>query len=468
MRCRQTSEVRVKSLQAVPRAMHAMGAAARLMGLPFKASNDAGSANVSTLRGNRVRSVRFAAPSMRAGFTSSAATWVLLQQVAVRGLVAIKFLAIGRILGPTAIGSVSVALLSVAIAESLSDTGLAQAVIQGHEVPTRNELGAVWTTLVARGMFVALLLIALAPLMQSQFHVGGSLLLLQLAAALPLIRGIASPTYFVVQRERRFQHIAAIEISAAFADCCLGLALAFGGAGAYSVLLGMIVGEALKSALTWATMTPRPPLRPRWSGIGHYLGFSRWIWASSVVNLVLNQFDKIVVGKMLGPAQLGAYQMSSRLAQMLLADAAIAMSQYLFPTFAAHHRADPHKAARLFKLYLAMAACGLAFIVVLLRMLAGPLFSLVLGAQWMPAVPLFRIFLINMALGALIAVLVSYLRALGDARAATQASVMQVIVLFSVVPPATHYWGVTGIAWGMTAGLSTATLWMLYRAVKGR
>jgi len=410
----------------------------------------------------------FAALSVRAGFGASAATWVLLQQVAVRGLVAVKFLAIGRILGPAAIGSVSVALLAVAIAESLSDTGLAQAVIQGRETPSRDELGAVWTTLVARGAFVALVLLALAPLMESQFHLSGELLLLQLAAALPLIRGIASPTYFVVQRERRFQHIAAIEISAAFVDCATGLLLALAGAGAFSVLIGMALGEMLKSALTWATMTPRPPLAARWSGIGHYVAFSRWIWASSVINLVLNQFDKVVVGKMLGPSQLGAYQMSSRLAQMLLADAAIAMSQYLFPTFSAHHRSDAKKAARLFKLCLAAAVCALALIVLLLRWLAAPLFSLVLGAQWMSAVPLFRIFVINMALGALIAVLVAYLRAVGDSRAATQASVMQVIVLFSVVPPAMHYSGVTGIAWGITAGLGTAVFWMLYRTVKAR
>ena len=410
----------------------------------------------------------FATLSMRAGLGASAATWVLLQQVVVRGLVALKFLAIGRILGPTAIGSVSVALLAVAIAESLSDTGLAQAVIQGREAPTHAELGAVWTTLMARGAFVALLLLALAPVMAAQFHLDGSIVLLQLAALLPLLRGVASPAYFVVQRERRFQHIAAVEIAAAFADCAMGLLLAIAGAGAISVLIGMALGEAIKSTLTWATMRPRPPIALRWHGIGHYVAFSRWIWASSVVNLVLNQFDKLVVGKMLGPAQLGAYQMSSRLAQMLLADAAIAMSQYLFPTFSAHHRNDAAHAARIFQLYLVAAGCGLALVVVLLRWLAAPLFSLILGPQWMPAVPLFRIFVINMALGALIAILVSYLRAVGDARAATQASVMQVVVLFSVVPPATHYWGVTGIAWGMTAGLATATLWMLYRTVKAR
>ena len=82
------------------------------------------------------------------------------------------------------------------------------------------------------------------------------------------------------------------------------------------------------------------------------MNFSRWIWAGSVVNLLLNQFDKVLVGKLLGPAQLGAYQMSSKLAQMLLADAAIAMSQYLFPTFSAHHRREAGSAARLFKRYL--------------------------------------------------------------------------------------------------------------------
>src|SRR6516164_8014761 len=68
----------------------------------------------------RVRAMRLPAFSVSASLHSSAATWVLLQQVLMRGLVAVKFLAIGRILGPEAIGSVSVALLAVAIAESLS------------------------------------------------------------------------------------------------------------------------------------------------------------------------------------------------------------------------------------------------------------------------------------------------------------------------------------------------------------
>ncbi|MFL6701853.1 MAG: oligosaccharide flippase family protein [Paraburkholderia graminis] len=415
-----------------------------------------------------MRAIRLPALSIASSFGASAATWVLLQQFAVRGLVAIKFLAIGRMLGPAAIGSVSVALLAVAIAEALSDTGLAQAVIQGEHAPTRPQLSAVWTTLTARGVLISLLLVASAPLLSSQFHLDGSLVLIQLAALLPLLRGLASPAYYVVQRERRFQHIAGVEVAAAFVDCSVGLTLAYLGAGAASVLIGLVAGETLKSVLTWVTMTPRPPVRAVWSGIGQYVGFSRWIWASSVINLLLNQFDKVVVGKLLGPTQLGGYQMSSRLAQMLLADAAIAMSQYLFPTFAAHHRRNAQAASRLIRIYLLVAAVGLAAFVELLRLIAEPMFSLILGAAWLPAVPLFRILVINMAIGALIAVLVSYLRAIGDAKATVHASAIQVVVLLVSAPLAVRWWGVTGIAWSMTLGLGCAAAWMLYRTLKPR
>jgi len=413
-----------------------------------------------------LRVMRLSAWPVKAGFGPGAATWVLLQQVVVRGLVAVKFLVIGRILGPSAIGLASVALLAVAIAEALSDTGLAQAVIQGQAPPSRAEAGAVWTTLASRGLLIALLLVASAPLMDAQFHLGGAIALVQLAALLPLLRGLASPAYFISQRERHFQHIAALEISSACIDCGLGITLALAGAGPYSLLLGMMVGEAFKSIVTWVALSPRPPIRLRWSGIGHYVGFSRWIWASSVIILITNQFDKVVVGKLLGPTQLGAWQMSSKLAQMLLADAAIAMAQYLFPTFAAHHRGGPQSAARLFRLYLMVAAAGLACVVIVLRFAAEPLFSLVLGAAWLPAVPLFRIFVVNMAISALNSVLASYLRAVGDARAVTFASLLQVIALVLSVPPALHLWSVTGVAWSMTFGLASCAGWMLYRVLR--
>src|SRR5260370_37641618 len=117
---------------------------------------------IDPTRGMSVRAVRLPFSSASVRFDQDAAIWVLLQQIVVRGFVAVKFLAIGRILGPAAIGSVSVALLAVAIAEALSDTGLAQAVVQGRETPNRSQLGPVWTTRCSRRAFIPGLVICAA------------------------------------------------------------------------------------------------------------------------------------------------------------------------------------------------------------------------------------------------------------------------------------------------------------------
>ncbi|MFM0555970.1 oligosaccharide flippase family protein [Paraburkholderia sediminicola] len=68
----------------------------------------------------------------------------------------------------------------------------------------------------------------------------GSLMLFQLSALLPLLRGMASPCNYVVQREPRFEHVAGMEVAASFLDCTVGLALVYFGVGASSVLIGLV------------------------------------------------------------------------------------------------------------------------------------------------------------------------------------------------------------------------------------
>ena len=48
----------------------------------------------------------------------------------------------------------------------------------------------------------------------------------------------------------------------------------------------------------------------------------------------------------------------------------------------------------------------------------------------------------------------------------SSSAVLQAIALVIIVPPSTHLWGVTGVAWAMTAGLAGSATWMLYRIVK--
>ena len=365
-----------------------------------------------------MRAIRLPALSIASSFGASAATWVLLQQFAVRGLVAIKFLAIGRMLGPAAIGSVSVALLAVAIAESLSDTGLAQAVIQGERRADALELGAVWTTLDGARRADSLLLVALAPLMSSQFHLDGSLVLILLAAVLPLLRGLASPAYYIVQRERGFQHIAGVEVAAAFVDCAVGLALAYCGAGAY---FGADRPRRGRIAQKHADVDHHDAASAGARSCGRASAIRRFQPLDLGGQRDQSAAESVRQGDRRQAARAGATgraircrRSSRRCCSPTPRSRCRSICFRRSPSIIA---AMPESASRLFRrLSAGRSRSGSRLFVVGAAAVAEPLFSLVLGPAWLPAVPLFRIFVINMAIGALIAVLVSCLRAVGCRR----------------------------------------------------
>lgn len=394
------------------------------------------------------------------GWHASAVTWVLLQQAVVRALVAVKFLLLGRMLGPAAVGAIGGAMLALTIAEALSDTGLAQAIVQARDAPTDAQLGGALTMLALRGVVIGCFGFALAPLLASAFRLGDERSLFFLAAVAPLFRGMISPAYFVAQRERQFRYVACVETSAGLTDCATAVGLAAGGVGPAAALVGTLCADLLKVALSWKTLSTRVPIGASWKGVADYLRFSRWVWGASVVTLALNQFDKVFVARLLGAESLGAYQVASRLAQMLLADGAMAMSQYLFPTLAAHHREHPRLTAQRFLRTLVVAACLLTVCAIGLRAIAEPLVIAVLGRGWLSAIPLFRAFVVNMSVCALIALLVAYVRAAGMPKAVTQATILQGMLLVVLVPLAFRWWGVIGIVRATTAGLSATALYL--------
>lgn len=90
------------------------------------------------------------------------ALWVATQQLIVRGLMALKFLLAARLLGPEQIGLVGIALLSLAVVEAMTDTGISQAVIQHKNRIDRNEAGAVWTLQFVRGIVLGITLALVA------------------------------------------------------------------------------------------------------------------------------------------------------------------------------------------------------------------------------------------------------------------------------------------------------------------
>lgn len=394
------------------------------------------------------------------------AMWIIIQQVTVRGLIALKFLLAARLLGPDQIGLVGVATLSLAVVEALTDTGLASAVVQSHNKINSHDTGAVWTIQLTRGFVLAVLLYGLAGPISQVFKIPESMNLIALAAVMPLLRNALNPGVFLVQRDRNFRQLSIYEASAALVDLVITLLLIQLGYGSASILLGNMAGDSLKLVLSWSCF--RAVLTPnfQWRLIKSLTAFGKWIWASSIVTLVLNQLDKVLVARFLGPTDFGLYQVASRIAQLVVTDGAMALGQYLYPTFAQHHRFSQKDARKYLCLVLRRWVPLAAIIASLLAILSSVLVSIVLGTEWSDAVPLLRVLSVPMFLGAVIVILVAYLRGTGRPRAVTEATLIQLFVFLAFAPVLFHYYSAVGLASSLAVAGTASAIFMFWSAYR--
>ena len=370
-------------------------------------------------------------------------------------MLAAKFLLAARILGPEQMGLVGFATLTLAVAESMSDTGLMQALIQNKIKHGKDELGAAWTLQSSRGFSLALILVAVAGPISVFFHEPMVRQFLYIAAVIPVLRDTVNPGYAYLQREKNFRKTAFFEIGSSAVDLSLTLGAIHLGYGASSVLLGTIAGEGTTLVLTWMLLSTR--IRPNfhWGIIKELTGYGKWVWGTSVATFLLNQADKILVGKLLGTMQLGIYQVANRMSQLIISDSSTALGQYLFPVFSAGHRISRDEARAHFDRTIRMVGL-LAFSgAAILALGAGMLIRLALGPQWIEAVPYLRIMAFSMGFGAVIAVQIAYSRAIGKPQIVTHAVIVQLAVLALCAPVLIIKFGGLGMA--VASGLALAS-----------
>jgi O-antigen/teichoic acid export membrane protein len=390
--------------------------------------------------------------------------WVVVQQVSVKALFALKFLVAARMLGPHQFGVVGVALAALTIVEALSETGLAQAMVQNRDRMSPRGLGGVWTLQVIRGLLICLVMSVFAGPMARGFGIPEAEWLITLAAAVPFLRNTVNLGYPLLQREHNFRALALSESAASLLDASLALGALALGMGPAALLLGTLGGDLLKSLLSWTVFRQAMSPHFQWREIASLGRFGFWVWGTSAIAVLINHFDKFVVARWLGPVNFGLYQTSSRLAQLGITDLASAASLYLFPTLSRLHHQDPAQGQRYFRKALVLIGLSSGVLAILLGVFSPWLFELFLGKQWLAAVPVLRVQCVAMWVGAEIAVCVAYLRARGQPEVIVHAVLVQFAVLLALTYPFIQQWGTVGVAATAAIAGAVSLSFMLYKS----
>lgn len=373
-------------------------------------------------------------------------------------------LVLARLLFPEAFGLMAILSLLVYGLGMMSDVGLHHAVIRSPRGEEAVFLDTTWTLKVLRGLGLWIAASLLAWPVALAFRQPELALMIPLGSASTFFQGLYSMRLLVLRRHLRPVPIAILEVSTQGLGIVAMILLAWAGLGAWALVWGSVVGAAAHAGFSYA-LPGTHRQRFRWDpGVRReVMHFGRWIFASSAVTFAASRGDLAVLGRLVGAASLGVYNIALALAELPAAVAGRVVEGMLYPSYARVHNERPGDLLRVYyrsRLVLdSLAHTALGGLVALSPWLIGVLYD----DRYRDAAPMLQILAIRTSLTVLAAPCQSVLFAKGESVHAFRRNAAVAICTFVAMPVGHALGGTLGLLWG-TVAARAAALPMLWPA----
>ena len=298
---------------------------------------------------------------------------------------------LARLLSQRDFGLASMVTVVLGYAQAYVDLGLSSSVIQKQEQDPDRLSTLFWMNIIAGIVSGAALLALQTPI--AMLFKEPALAELIPAAALQLpVAALGQQFEALFQRDLHFKLVSIVQI---VGDACSTLAaflLALAGYGAWSLVLGTLVGVTVNSMglflLGLRQWRVRFVFQP--SAIKSHLRFGAYQLANINVGYLTSNLDSVLVGRLIGAEALGIYSLALRITQTSRRYINPIVAKVAFPVFARQKEDKAKMSETLLQLQRSLSHMNAPLIVGLF--VVGPLLiPVVYGKNWMPAVPLLQV-----------------------------------------------------------------------------
>jgi PST family polysaccharide transporter len=379
---------------------------------------------------------------MLARKTALAGALTVGARLATRLLDLITMIVLARILLPTDFGLVAIAVSLVAVTDTVLELPLNQALLRLPTI-TGPHYDTAFTLSVLRGVALGVVLCAAAwPF--AHFFADARLSWLVLFLALsPIARSLVSPCLAEYQQAMSFWRDFAIEVVGKLVAFTFAILAALLTGSYWSIAIGTVVYSVAMTVASYVFA----PYRPRFSlsELAIFAGFLGWTSAAQVISAVNWQYERLLLGKLNTTAQLGLFTAASDIAGIPFLALFGPMQRPMLAAFSTVR----HDEGRLAQHYQTASAAVFAIGLPLLvgeSLVAEPTIKLILGDQWLHAVPILQL----LALGTVPALLampaIPLLMLFAETKRIFQRNLLELSVKFPLSLVAAIEYGFIGVA----------------------
>lgn len=298
-------------------------------------------------------------------------------------------MALARLLSPAEYGLAGMVLVFASLVILFSDLSFGAALIQRERLTEEDRSTVFWTT-TGVGLLMTLVGIGLSwPI--AAFY--GEPRVQPLCAALSLgfvVTAASACQQALLTREMDFRTLELRMMVSAAVSSAVGISLAAAGYGAWAIIIQQLVLALVSTLLLWISSPWRPKLIFSRASLRELGGYSANVLGSRLLFYLNRNADNILVGRFLGAAALGAYQVGYNLMIIPLSQLSGPVQDVLFPAMSRRQRDRGAVAQSWLRANGVIGA--LAIPALLGLMVTAPDFvATVLGEKWHRAVPVIEV-----------------------------------------------------------------------------
>ena len=378
-------------------------------------------------------------------------------------------LVLTRLLSPAAYGIFGILLSFLFMIEMMSDVGTLGLLIRHPRGDEPRFVHTLWTIRLIRAVFNFTLLLLAAPLIASIYHAPALKDALRVLSITFLLGGAESMSFGLAIRRQRarlsnYNELASNVVMTLFV---IGMAILL--RNYYALILGALLQRLL--------LVVASHFYYRDIGVGiafdreamhEQFQFARVVMPSSILTIVLSQYDKVVLARLFNLTLLGVYSIAANMAGQLSGVTMHNARNVLYARCAAYFRSNRSTAAhRYYTENLRLFAVG-ALPPAIIAGFAPLMIAVLYDPRYMQAGRILTV----LALGAVIAAFQNasenLLVASGLSRVVLGANIIRIISLIPAVVLGYHFFGFEGFLWCTTAAALPPLLYFYWEQWRNR
>jgi teichuronic acid exporter len=319
--------------------------------------------------------------------------WSSMQLFGNQGVSFLVSIILTRLLLPTEFGLIAMLSIFMGLGAALINGGLTQSLIRTQDIG-EEDFATVFYFNLGGSILIYVIIFLCAPLIASFYNQELLTLIVRVYAITFVINAFGAIQLTRLNRKMDFKTQMKISIPATILSGITGISLAYMGFGVWSLVWSGIVQALAGTIQLWYWAKWKPLWVFSREKFNHHVHYGAKLMFSSILDIIFTNAYTIIIGKFFAPAQVGYYNRADTLQMLPVGNISSIVTKVSYPLFSSIQN-DDIRLKSVYQRIMQMVIFLVAPTLILMAVLAEPLFRFLFTEKWLPAVPFFQILCMN-------------------------------------------------------------------------